>query len=598
MPQTQHQGSLKPILDLQVYEPAKPARPKDQGIKVEPSFYLPMATNTPYFPPQYNPYWPNFQSQFLQPIIKTYNINALGPVADHTKISTVYEDVLPTKQFMNTMNTLSERLEINEFVRSVLIKQHDGEDINLDGKGQNSLLSYLKFMELNPYNEDPLTNNPYMSLPNDMLIYRSCYPIRYDDRSGEIQCSPNSIGMNIRIYRLSDIEYNIKNQPDKNSLKCNVWREVAYYEYIKEQIIRKKICPNFVMLYGYYISENSNIDFDKIARIKKTFNPITNPVGKDLVCTNKAIILLTEAPVYNIYGWSTKTYKPLGNVKKMVNTGFHSTKVWLSVLFQLMTAMYVMQIHNIIFDNFTVTDNVYIKDITRHENITNYWKYKIDGLEYYVPNYGYLVLIDSNYKDKKTENLLIKTGINNNYKIYGSIFGDVAVNKYAHDMFKQNISMNSFTKAFINHGGVPPPADIKKKLDDIMMATVADNSIGTYISKFMREFLNNRVGTYLTETEAKKVRKTEPPNFTKGQIVVHEIQSETYKFVIFLENLPTGKTSILTKNDSDENIMEDEISKGLLFNYSKADKVVQNYKPNDTNLNDDELLETYIINKN
>ena len=31
--------------------------------------------------------------------------------------------------------------------------------------------------------------------------------------------------------------------------------------------------------------------------------------------------------------------------------------------------------------------------------VLNYWIYNVDGLDYYVPNYGYLVLFDSKYSD-------------------------------------------------------------------------------------------------------------------------------------------------------------------------------------------------------
>ena len=33
----------------------------------------------------------------------------------------------------------------------------------------------------------------------------------------------------------------------------------------------------------------------------------------------------------------------------------------------------------------------------------NYWKYVINGIEYYVPNYGHMVMIDSTFKDVRVQ---------------------------------------------------------------------------------------------------------------------------------------------------------------------------------------------------
>ena len=198
-------------------------------------------------------------------------------MADHSKISAIYEDILPTNQLVSTSNTLGERINIYNFVRSVFIKQSDGEDIDLNGRGQNSLLSYLKFLDLNPYNTYHFSKNPYRGLPDDMLIYRSCYPIRYDERTGMVQCAPNSIGMNVRIYKLSFGEYNLKKQNLKNYENYNVWREISFYEYIREQILKRKVSPNFPIMYAYYICENCNIDFNKLALLKGKYKVNETP---------------------------------------------------------------------------------------------------------------------------------------------------------------------------------------------------------------------------------------------------------------------------------------------------------------------------------
>ena len=56
--------------------------------------------------------------------------------------------------------------------------------------------------------------------------------------------------MDYQHVRLSD---NSK-QNQKNYLDYETWREIAYYEFINNQIIKTKICPNFVNMYGYTTS--------------------------------------------------------------------------------------------------------------------------------------------------------------------------------------------------------------------------------------------------------------------------------------------------------------------------------------------------------
>ena len=249
-------------MDVQIYEPTKPRPPRK---KIDPAFFVPVHTRTPFYPPQFQYHGYPFSTYFQPnnvPVIKNYNIEVAGPTADHSKVSAIYEDILPSKQFANTMNTVGERITLYGFIRSIFVKEGDGEDVNLEG-GNNSLMSYLKFMELNPYNSYPFSRNPYKGLPNDMMIYSSCYPIRYDKNAGTTQCAKGAIGLNVRIYNLTLGAYRVRADKQKNYYDYDVWRELAYYEYIREQIIKPKICPNFVLLHAYFLDEKCNIDFSK-----------------------------------------------------------------------------------------------------------------------------------------------------------------------------------------------------------------------------------------------------------------------------------------------------------------------------------------------
>jgi hypothetical protein len=768
-PYPSHKGQ-KPLVDfgLQVYEPSKP-KPKRT---VDPSLYVPFGTTTPFYPPQYlmgdnaqqGMNDPRFQYQQgtwapnQVPIIKNYNINVSGPTGNHGKINAIYEDILPSKEFLNTPTTLGERRNIYNFVRSIFIKQGDGEDIDLDESGSNSLLRYLKFMELNPYNANQISDNPYKGLPDGMLIYKSCYPIRYNKHDNNVECAKNSIGMNIRIYKMSVGEYSVRQHKQSNYYDFDMWREIAYYEYIREHIMKPNICPNFVMLFGYFINENCNIDFAKLSEITgkytepkpefivggdthqgygpidiangqgsikygqptSNFKPLIKPnarvfrphpkvnviqanpvnlsgppgtriwsggndatkaaikdgpgqiggyvnappfmahsqnlMGPDTMDFNpmtaeigysphnavdvdgvelhrnpdaysgRALVALTEAPTQSLYSWASKTYKKEGNIKRMVSTGYHKSDVWLSILFQIMAALYTLQIHNITFNDFKISDNVYIKDISDHDNVTRYWKYKIDGIDYYIPNYGYMALIDSNYKDVDKANFTIskaagqKSQKNEKYKIYGDLFiqdgggckeDNTLINDMCFKAFKECFSINSFSNAFTAVGGVKPPdeaLEIIKKVENRITQTgggdTPSNKIGDYIHSCMGRFLNNRTGTYLKETEVANIRKDDHTELKAGRLVVHEIQHETFKFVTFKELKKEDKqlAIIFTKKDvgaqdvASNDIIESEVRLETLFNYSNYESIAQNYKPNESKLNDEELLETYVIN--
>ena len=483
--------------------------------------------------------------------------------------------------------------------------------------------------------------------------------------------------MNIRIYKLTQGSCNPNNDFNVSLRDYDEWRDINFYDYVREYIVKPKISPNFIMLYGYYISENSKIDFDKIAAFRgitiksespyingrviiplvpkahapmiptstlaagKTetgisyFNPYqmggnngyvdiktkNDESGKKTVefdlnpnpkaFLGKALIGLTEAPNYNLLGWASKTYQMDGNIRRVINTGFHLDKVWYSIIFQIMVATYCLQIHKIFFTDFTAEDNIYIKDVNVYGMPTKFWKFIIDGIPYYVPNYGYIVLIDSNFKDINDPNgesdklCQFRAPKSDRRKIYAKFLDDNLDNNTFHtktfEAFVKALDSNVYDQSFINYGGCPPPPEIKHLLGAIKTEVNSDANkhIGNYIFKYMRPFINNRVGTFLKENETINIRKDEQRDFKKGQMVVYEEATSSYKFVIFVELAEGGVAFVLTKNEpTNSDIIDLKINIGSLYGYSKIEQIQQNFKPNESLLSEDELLETYIINAN
>ena len=214
----------------------------------------------PMFPPTYvplpNPYYPvtghhpyEYQPNKI-PVQKFYNISLSNPSGDHTLLHRVFEDMLPDDN-NRSYNTVESRLQTMVHMRNTILTERDGEEMTVSGGKESSLLSYIRLLEINPYS---MSGNPYYDLSSDMLLYGAAYPIRYDRTHDTISIAKDSVGLNIRIYKLTlgairSTELN--NQI--NFYNFDVWRDIFYYEFIRENIIKKKY--HQTLLCYYYIQK-------------------------------------------------------------------------------------------------------------------------------------------------------------------------------------------------------------------------------------------------------------------------------------------------------------------------------------------------------
>lgn len=600
------------------------------------------------------------------PVIKKYNVSLGGVSGDHTKIAEIFEDILPSgvNLSLHSFTTLKERSNISDYVRSVFIKTGDGEEVVLNGgttkpeinKGTTSLtnlLSRVKFLEINPYHFSRLTNNPYKTIPKNFVMYRSCYPIKLDKERQVIQCSKTNVGMNIRIYGLTNTDILRYTGDINDQLKCDVFREIQYYNIIKKNILQKELSPNFVQMYTYYRAKNMNINFKQFELLRNSIliedkdnielkrneyknrlnellnidennvyelsklyvkydiikqyeisnknkteltdilnnkkNELMNKLNIDKV-EDDNIVILTEAPTQNIYNWATKTYEmdPNGSINKMVQTGFYSEEVWESILFQLYVAMLLMYKNNIIFNNFSLENNVFIKHVQNDTTNIGYWKYTINNIDYNIKNYGYLVVIDSSNVDLENTSNLFKSNDKLYHKIISKEFKDdeIEIKKYILNKIKEVFNSNNFGIEFTKFGGISPNDKIKKIFDTIQnyieninnekvkqidielkKTPKDDNKIREILNEIENKldilpleileknkkfnFISNRIGTLLTEKEvgsliqassATSLSKTNILNI--GDIVAEKINDKLYKYCMIIKNNP--KINILT----------------------------------------------------
>jgi hypothetical protein len=626
-----------PVLNLQLYQPPRPKQNAVQSQYPNPAVFYPNYVPNPFNPTEYANYM-HQQYGIMQPVYKEYNINIGGVEGSHVKTAMLFEDALPVKNVAGTFQSIGERMTMYEYIRSVMFPAGDGHDIPIDSESKN-ILSHLKFMDMNPYNASRFSRNPYKGLPFGLLLFRSCYPIRHDAKNASAICANNSTGINVRIYRMTEGAYLINKQNQTTITDYDEWRDITFYNFCKEQILKKKMCPNFPTMYGYNITLNSGIHFDEMKLIQEpnrqdrgtltvgsmlgskpvTQNKLANPmnsVNKVIVMENpmndpknlnkyfgKALVCLTEASNYNLLGWAKMEYRADGNIKRMINTGYHTKNVWESVLFQMFAALYCMQLKGVVINNFKIDRNVFIKDISIGGNVTTHWKYIIDGIEYYVPNHGYLVLIDTNFRDfdqsvegKETDQTRMR-------KLDGKCFGnacrmdDMQLMDQTFEMFRTAVDQNVFGQDFVNDGGVKPPEDVMRLLGLIRLE--ADQrptlTIGYYIRKYMTMFLNNRVGTLLTNDEKLLVRVGAVKEFRKGQIVSYADIDGYLRCVIHVETKNNEISRIITKDSIDPhkaNIIEKDVPITSLGEFSVVDSIKQTFK-HDANLSEEALLETY-----
>ena len=278
----------------------------------------------------------------------------------------------------------------------------------------------------------------------------------------------------------------------------------------------------------------------------------------------------------------------------MINTGYHEEKVWKSVLFQIMAGLHAMHINEITIKSMSLMDNIYIKDLMTN-NQNGFWKYTIDNIEYFVPNYGFLVMIDSNYKNIANDTRTIKTVLGSQkltiddmeYKMYGRVDPNYdpskdkpKLDKLQFDNLISILNSNNFGQQFRNDGGVTPHSilPLLDKINNLInMKKFKNGDLKSIFPETMTDFLNNRVGTILDKTEVEDgVNKVVPTEWIRGKMYVRKNGTSNikYTFVILLEHNNINNTvKIVTRkgytiNDAIINltVSDDEINEWVSLN--------------------------------
>ncbi len=620
----------QPLIDLQIYPEPKKTNPLADKQAMLP--LQPFSLSSPFIPPQFQSYLNNFMKSFYTPFIyKDYHINLGGPDGDHVKASLIYEDALPPAEIYSSYKTVKERNSLCEYIRGTFITTDEGEFVDFNG-GPNSLNSRLKLIQLNPYNTNIFSANPYKNLPKDLLIYKSCYPIVYDKTNTLTQCNKLAVGLNIRVYKITVKEFivkyfnskskmsNIKLRQDLKNIidkiskelgkddlssidsefkpyKFNVWREIIYYSYIRNKINALNICPNFVQSYCYFINKNANLSFNKNGPGIKFDNTVTIPEILSDEFSNSTMILLTESPNQNIYQWASNTYVQNKGIRKMVSSGFKPEEHWKSVIAQMLIIFYVMDKYLFTIREMTIDSNFYVKDLNVYGDNKQYWQYTIENIDYYIPNFGHLLMLDHNYKDlTKPENI-------NAYKIIMKDEFEDNTDEIKKTIIENAINCfnpNNFSGPFSEMGGVSLSRNIGDLFNMIYQELVykKDSLVwGEIIKKYLVKYIHNRVGTPVRDLEVSYIRKIDsrPRPFKIGELVICEEKFETYKILLVIENNDKINCKCVTKNDVSNEYEIVDYPRDLLYHYSEFETIKQDGKQGEPMIGYDYIIERYIL---
>lgn len=220
--------------------------------------------------------WMAVPNPAIMPNVYNIKIGNLGDPQLHQQMYHIYEESLPHSSRGYSLNSLEERVTLYSYLRSVFVRNGDGEDVGFSGHARGrqhklNLLSLLKILVFHPYFADRNRKNPYRGIADRMILYECGFPLRLnEDRNYTkvVEVAKNNVRLNLRIYELTRAEEGIGKFNALEGSSFDVWRELAVYEYLRSEVLRKKQCPNFVMLYCYYLTAELRLNFNKLRELK------------------------------------------------------------------------------------------------------------------------------------------------------------------------------------------------------------------------------------------------------------------------------------------------------------------------------------------
>jgi hypothetical protein len=287
--------------------------------------------------------------------------------------------------------------------------------------------------------------------------------------------------------------------------------------------------------------------------------------------SGQSLILLTEAPHSNFIKWASPLYENKASLKTMISTGYHKPEVWYSILFQLSHIFYVLQKEEIYFEELSLENNIYIKDLYYEPNVLNFWIYIVDNIEYYIPNYGYLVVFDSKYSD--CDDYKIKSSKlfpNHTTRIPSITTTTIPIDykKLIYDKFKEVIEVSNYKNKLRKQGGLEPDSNILDFIKKLFNYSDIQFDLKGIFKENFKCFLHNKIGTLLTRNEKEIVNILNRPEFNnKPKLLVKIERYDEYKWVYYISDDTNNLLKNIITTDKNNIAIEEQVNAYSLIDY-------------------------------
>lgn len=312
-------------------------------------------------------------------------------------------------------------------------------------------------------------------------------------------------------------------------------------------------------------------------------NGITNKIKRKEL-ENVLSFSLCESPEWSYDEWTNAQTVRQHGVSKMLSSGWHTPEEWKVFMFQLIYAFIVMKEHDIYIPDFS-TKNIFIKNIPSTSILNKLFIYEIDGIKYYVPNFGFYVMIDERFAGD----------VPNNKKLTEDQKKEISVSIDEDLADKQKETMYNKMKQIID--------DINKKCGIITGDNPNDlmqnkKSLRDILIHSFTSFGNNRCGSIVSANEYKTIDNAikQLIDYECGEIVLKSIENDTRFQIVQILNNDVDNNKITYQTTERPNEKEFVIKTDSINNFYsvKNNSIFFQFKDKYDRI-DDNVIETYSI---
>ena len=294
-----------------------------------------------------------------------------------------------------------------------------------------------------------------------------------------------------KLISIKQLPINVEEKENMFNINYNIWREL--YNYKKTStLVKKKICPNLQLYYGYFICNTCKFKNKRI---------------KDSMC----LLIVKEYSDKTFKEWiieyikSDKYKKLKSNVKVLF---------WKNIYFQILIALYSIQKYYYIIHGDLHWDNILINEIKSD----GHWLYNINNTKYYIPNLGFQLYITDFGKSINFSKFNIIVKNNENYNDLSKSFSntDEAGLVCGIDYNIMNIYKWIETDYSMNIDNIIP----KTILD--MLKDIKFKYINKFPNKLIKMYMLNFLNECIGKSNTNGIKKcTNINDITVGNIVIY-----------------------------------------------------------------------------